>query len=297
MKKEYEKTQMDIDTGINRFLLDVYSSSAPTAKPKLIMITAGPGAGKTGIEMFYKRKLKDDGERGAIVNSDRIAEFHPDYEDALEELPEDCYKITRQFVRPATPIIFEALKKRNINIINENTLNKGQSDIELIRDFKEAGYKISINVIATDKYIARLSCYEREARDLEIGKTPRGISKKNQDSMYNGFVEEIHELDSLGLCDEINVYTRGKSVNQPKLVYQNGDPKYRDFYDAMVSERNRQRKELLKNPGEYLSKIEEIKKSIQINGVSKELTKNAVEGLEDLKQEFVNELNNELLKN
>ena len=115
--------------------------------------------------------------------------------------------------------------------------------------------------------------------------------------MYNGFVQEVYDLQNLGLCDEVNVYTRGKSINQPKLVYTNGDTKYRDFYDAMSSERNRQRKELLKNPGEYLSKIEEIKKIIQINGVSKELTENAVEGLEDLKQEFVNELNNELLKN
>ena len=125
---KYNLTPVDIQTGINRLLADAYASSTVSNNPSLIYISAGPGAGKTAIEMHFKNEFKDKGEKAYSINSDKIAEFHPNYEDALEELPEECYRITRQFVRPAAPKIYEELMENKINIINENTLEVDEID-------------------------------------------------------------------------------------------------------------------------------------------------------------------------
>lgn len=184
---KYDLTISDIETGVNRFLAEAYATATVSDNPELAYISGGPGAGKTAIEVYLKRQFKMKGERAFEVNSDKIAEFHPQYDEALEELPLECYKITRKFVRPATPKIFDKLMESKINIINENTLDKGEPDIEIARKFKQAGYKITSNIMATDFLESRLSCFEREARTLMAGLTPRGCSMETQTRMYKFF--------------------------------------------------------------------------------------------------------------
>ena len=296
--EKYKLTPTDIKTGINRLLADAYSTATISENPSLVYISAGPGAGKTAIEVFLKKQFKEKGERAYIVNSDKIAEFHPYYEDALEELPEECYRITRQFVRPAAPQIFDELMKNKINIINENTLDKGESDIELAKKFKENGYKISANIIATDIFESRLSCFEREAASLLAGLTPRGCSKETQMRMYNSFVSEVKELDKLGICDEINVYIRGENINMhPILKYTKGSNSYRDFYEAIIEERAKQRKLLLDNPADYLVRIEKAQKIISEYSTNEKLKQNSLSGLKELQMDFISELSkNEMEK-
>lgn len=294
---KFDLTKKDITENINRFLTYIYGTSKSSANPEVSFIVAGPGAGKSGVEMFLKNQLKARGEKATVVGSDKIAEFHPHYEEALTELlPEERYQVTRQFVRPATPIIYEELQKHKINILNEKVFNKGNTDIEFVRTFKEAGYKVIINMLATDIFMNRLSCYEREARALEAGDSPRGISKRDHEKMYNVFVEEIQQLERENLCDEINVYQRGESINKPKLVYQLGDTRYQNFVEALYTERTKQRNSLLSNPADYLMRIKKAKESIQLNGVNPVLTENSLNGLQELQEDFIKELNKERVK-
>lgn len=294
---KYDLTMSDIDLGIKRILTEAYATATISEKPELIYVSAGPGAGKTAIEIYYKKLFKEKGQRIFDINSDKIAEFHPQYEEALQELPEECYRITRQFVRPATPKIFDELSKTHISIINENTLDKGDYDIANAKKFKENGYKISVCVIATDMFESRLSCYEREAHTLLIGLNPRGCSKETQTRMYNSFISGIEQLDSLGLLDEINVYVRGENVNKPPILkYSKGDSSYSCFQEAISMERAKQRNALLKNPEGYLRRIETAKRTISQYGINETLTKNSLAGLEELRNDYLIELGKSKIK-
>ena len=296
--EKYELTPLDIEMGINRLLTEAYASATISSNPTLVYISAGPGAGKTAVESHFKRKFKENGEKAYVLNSDKIAEFHPNYEEALEELPEEGYRITRQFVRPATPIIFDNLMKNKVSIINENTLDKGKKDIELSQKIKENGYRISVNIIATDIFESRLSCYERDAAMLLAGLTPRGCSKETQMRMYNSFVSEVQELQSLGLADEVNVYIRGENINKPPVLkYSSNDAnqEYSTFYEALVKERDIQRKKLLADPTTYLQRIKNAQKTISEYGVNKLLTENSLNALKELQEDFIAELGKEQL--
>lgn len=289
--EKYNLTQNDIDMGINRILTEAYATATISDEPELAYISAGPGAGKTAIEILLKHKFKEKGVRAFNINSDKIAEFHPQYEEAILELPEECYRITRQFVRPATPIIFDKLRESKISIINENTLDKGITDIENAKKFKQSGYKIFVNIMATDMFESRLSCYERDAKSLSLGLAPRGCSKETQERMYNSFIGGIETLDKLGLLDEINVYTRGANLSKPPILKYNKKSKnYSCFQEAINVEREKQRKALLREPEKYLSRIEAARQTISKLQTNKALRKASIKDLNRLEEDYLKEL-------
>ena len=63
---------------------------------------------------YYEKIDSTQSEIWRLVDSDKIAEYHPYYDELIfNELPDDVYKITRsEFVRPAGPIIYGELMGR-----------------------------------------------------------------------------------------------------------------------------------------------------------------------------------------
>lgn len=288
---KYDLSEKDLEVGIQNCMEDIYKETTPSKAPKYIVICAGPGAGKTGVENYRRNQFEYNGEKPAVLGADKVSTYHPYYEEAIKELPEECYKITRQFIRPAMPKIFTKVKESNISIINERALNKGKRDYDLIKELREAGYKIIVDIIATDELVSRLSCFERAAFELENGISPRGVSEKTHKEMYNGFVPEVYTLLQNGMCDEVNVFTRGKKIDEPKLIYKLGNNNYRDFNDAIVSERARQRKEIMSNSEAYLKRINlAIDKIQKYYDNNPEICQDLITGLEQLKEKFLKEL-------
>ena len=294
---KYELSAADIKLGINRVLTEAFASATVSENPKIIYITSGQGGGKTSMALHKKRELKEEGIRAYGIDSDKIAEFHPYNEDLMEELPDVWYEETRKFVRPATPLIFEGLMRSKITLICEKVFNKGEKDFEQIRTLKEYGYKVEVNVIATDLFESRLSCYEREAAMLIAGLQPRGTTtKEKQIKLHNAFVRELGQIEQMGLCDEINVYIRGENINKPPILKYSTlakDNKYKSFQEAIKEERRIQREKLVANPADYLVRIENARKTIQEYGTNPELTQNAKNGLNELQQDFIIELGKE----
>ena len=290
---KYDLTHDDIIQNADAFLVKVYASVKPSDRPTLEYITAGPGAGKTGIEWYLKDRLKRKGRTAQQFGSDLIAEYHPYYQEILDsEKPEEVYRLTRQFVRPATPIIIDALIKRRINLVNENTLDKGDSDVEQARKFKDAGYRIRCNIMATDLFESRLSCYERDARSLENGVTPRGCSVETQLRMYDGFIPGVRRLLEEGLLDDVKVFTRGERMREPNIVYQFATEmkqQYANFEEAVRAERRKQRIALMNDPVSYYERIQECKKTIAELGINPVLTKDTLDGLQRLQDDFDDE--------
>ena len=110
-----------------------------------------------------------------------------------------------------------------------------------------------------------LSCYERESAMLLAGLPPRGsTSREKHIELHNSFIEEIEKMQRMGLCDVINVYVRGENINKPPVLKYSTTSKtnkYRNFKEAIITERKLQREALLANPTTYLVRIENAKKN------------------------------------
>ena len=300
--ESYKLDEEDIKVGIEDFftqllieakrqkkdarILEDLSSNHPT----IMYVTGQPGSGKTTLGKYLQMQCVQKGECAIEVGSDKIATFHKYYNELLKLLPNECYSLSREFVKPAKPVIYDKLIANRLNIVRECSLTKGEKDYKAMQSFIDNGYEVDINVMAVDKYESFLACTERDIKLMELGFDPRPVARANHDRMYSPLLQELIEIQKRGLSTRINVFTRGKTSIHPQLVWSTGDDKYPNTHEAIISERNKGRKALLQKPQEYLQRIADAKQSIGLMISEERLRNNYLEGLKQLEAEFVNEL-------
>lgn len=277
---------------VEKILYTLKLSAKPSKNPTVHFIVAPPGAGKTGLEVYLNNEMLAQSEDTLKIGSDKLATYHPEYNNWIQLSPDECYAVSRDFTAPASEIIYEDLRKNKFNMLFEKTFHKGTSDLEFVKKFKDAGYNVIIDVMATDKYESILSCHERDIKAAEIGIAPRPVSRKNFDRMYTTFLSEIISMENMKLCDKIQVFTRGKKMSKPNLVYASGDSNYMNAYQAVEEERGKQRKKLY-SPNNSIVFQERINKAISDTESfidNDKIRKQSIRELEQLQREFIQEL-------
>ena len=209
--QKFSLSDEDIEIGIDDFFTELLIdatrqivgrvrslSELASPQPKIVFTVGQPGSGKTTLGKYIKSKYSEMGECIVEESSDKIAKYHRDYNELLKLLPDDCYKLTRQFVRPAEPKIYGKIRENKISIIQEKSLNRSENDYEFLQKFIDAGYNTEINIMAVDKYESFLSCIERDISLIELGQEPRPVSRINHDRMYEPMLDEIREIIARG---------------------------------------------------------------------------------------------------
>lgn len=299
---KYKLTEEEIKTGVEDFFSQLMIEAKrrkigakkledlSSDEPKLSYVVGQPGAGKTTLSKNIQRQYKDMEECVVEIGSDKIATYHRDYNELLTLMPEDCYAISRQFTIPAGKIISETIRRNKINIVREISLSKGEKDYNDIKVFKDDNYNVEINIIAVDKFESFLSCIERDIKLMELGYDPRPVARINHDRMYDSFLQELIEIQKRKLCDKVNVYRRGKALNQVELVYSTGDTSYATAQDAIISERGKNRKQLLSDSQDYLERLKEAREKVKVLVQDKKMQENYLDSIDELEVEFLQEM-------
>lgn len=299
---KYKLTEEDIKNGAEDFLSQLLIEARrrkidarkiedlSSDNPKVSYVVGQPGAGKTSLSKHMQKEYEGRKECVVEIGSDKIATYHKDYNELLQLLPEECYVLSRQFAIPAEKIISEKLRNNRISIIREISLSKGEKDYQNIKEFKESKYNVEINIIAVDKYESFLSCIERDIKLLELGYDPRPVARSNHDRMYDSFLQELIEIQKRDICDKINVFRRGKALNQVDLVYTTGDNNYATAQDAVISERARNKRQILAESQKYLSRLAEVRQKIEMLIQDEKMRHNYLNEIKQLEIEFLQEM-------
>lgn len=297
--EKFQLTEEEIKFGINAFLEQIVREARrklantledlSSSEPKISYLVGQPGSGKTILGNYIEEEYDVKGEWAVEIGSDKIATFHRYYDELVKLLPEDCYTISRQFVRPAQKVILQEIMNRGISVVMEATFAKGEKDYENMKKFKDNGYEVEVNVMAVDKYESFLSCIERDLLLLELGLEPRPVARTNHDRMYEPFLHEIMMMQKRGICDNVRVFTRGKN-KRPELVWQTGDDKYSCAQETIILERARERRAILAEEHIYMERIRNAKEKIKMFVTDEIMKKNYLAQLNQLEKEFINEL-------
>lgn len=302
-KEKYDLTKEEFQDSLKMAEIAVFMHSKPSEKPRSVFIVSQPGAGKTGlrtyVESSYNTQFID-------FDPDEIAIYHKYYKEILQEYPKESHRLLQKFVLPALDdnLRYKAVLLKN-NIMQEGTFastagylrildfqkNGGKLPFSKINErgeeeelYAEGNYTIDINVLAVDRFESLLSSYEREEDFIQAGLPPRAVTAENHDRAYRNIIETLKQTQERGLYDNINIFRRGKIETQPIKVWEIGNPTYQGPIEALLAEREKDRKQLLSNPQAYLKRIEELKGRITRNDSNSKIQ---IDKVNTLKQEFL----------
>ena len=306
---KYDLTKDEYNKCLLMAEIATFIKSERSENPHSIFAVAQAGAGKTGLKRFLINESLSKGEITSYTefNPDEIAVYHKYYREILEEYPESSYKILQRFVLPALDTFLRqrAVELRN-NLIQEGTFGNTEGYLQIldfqknggkanIGEIKEDGtreskqirgdYNIEINVLAVDRFESLLSCYEREQYFRDNGLPPRVVTPQNHDYAYNKLLETLHIVEAKNLFNTIRIFKRGYSIDKPELICIKGDGRYSSAVEAVITERFRNRQEILRRPEVYFDRINRLKEKVQVNGIHVQLDR-----LNNLEEEFKEEL-------
>jgi hypothetical protein len=278
-------------------------------KPKSVFVIAQPGAGKTGLHTYVENRHEQC--NFIEFNPDLIAVYHARYPLIIEHFPDDSYELVQEFVRPAldgylrqravqlkTDILQEGTfaSPEYIRIIdfqkNGGYLNVNKSDGENINQtiYVNGDYDVELNVLAVHKYESLLSSYEREQYFIENEFAPRSVVEAHHDRAYCAIINNIRQVEKLNLSDEINVYRRGYTEKEPQLIYRSSNKRnYKSAVEAIESEREKNRIELLNNSEKYLTRISSLLDRVNKNKCE-ECKKSQIARITKLRDDFLKDL-------
>lgn len=302
-KEKYDLTKEEFEDSLKMAEIAVFMHSKPSNNPTSVFIVSQPGAGKTGLRTYIESQYN---EQFIDFDPDEIAIYHKYYKEILQEYPKESHRILQRFVLPALDdhLRYKAVLFKN-NIMQEGTFastagylrildfqkNGGKLPFPRVNEngeeedlYAEGHYTIDINVLAVDRFESLLSSYEREEDFIQSGLPPRAVTAENHDRAYKNIIETLRETQERGLFDNITIFRRGEIETQPRKVWKIGEPTYQGSIQALLAEREKDRKRLLESPQVYLDRIKRLKSRIKRNDTNSQIQ---IDKINVLEREFL----------
>jgi len=225
-----EKTHNNIYRRIRR---NVFANAKPVENPTAIIVGAPSGSGKGSVIGYSKRMF--DNDNIVIITTDEYKHFHPQVDKIATRYPEQFIHIVEQESALWTNKILTEAINNKYNFIFECTL-KNDRILERIKELKENGFKIIVRGLAVPYLEALLTVHERYILQLKVKKWGRLVTIKNFNEAYENMPITMEKIENSNLCDEIEVYTRGK-IQEPIKIYSSKEKNNMNVKQAIIVQR------------------------------------------------------------
>ncbi len=218
---------------------DELSSADTVDNPVVVLVAGQPGAGKTKTG---QAAMKQFASRGGSVwaSGDSYRPYHPEYHRLLAEEPHRAVTYVRADGRKWLAKAQRYLLERRVNVVVETTLSDDQVLRDTSAEFREAGYRVEIVVLAVPAPQSRLGILARYHQQVQRFGRGRLTEMPQHDAFYVAAAVCLERLDRERLVDVVRVERRGHT-----LLYGNELDDSRRWVrpprsrDALNLERNR----------------------------------------------------------
>lgn len=219
----------------------IFKDMVPSENPTAIIVGTQSGAGKGGLIQFSREEVEKVGENIKIITTDEYKPFHPRAIEIARKHPTQYVKIVEVDAGLWTGEILQKAINEKFSFIFECTL-KNNRIMERIKELKNNGFKVILRSLAVPRMESMLSIFERYQCQMDTLGFGRLVTSENHDKSYDGMRNVIEEIEESKLCDNVEIYLRGRKVNEPKLVYSSTKDfnKYYNSKNALDKYRNQE---------------------------------------------------------
>lgn len=209
-------------------LLTLTSGKKPDKEKTLIIVGGQSGSGKSRVIPLAKEELQNN---VVIVDFDELRALHPNYEDVNNNYSEVAHRILHPDTERVKNEVLKEVIRQGLNVIYEGALRNTQGFLDFAKDFREAGYKIKMYIMAVPKLESYGSTFTRYALAHINNTQPRWVEKSAHDGSYEGVPKTVKAFIEAGMVDDIHVFVRDKE--RPRRIYTTEGKQFEDPLTAI----------------------------------------------------------------
>lgn len=255
IKREYKLNEKHFEEMYQNARRMIFGNAKTYENPVAVIIGGQTGAGKGGLDVYSKQEFKNKNLDSVVIDVDIYRMLHPKAEEIITKYPTIYTDITGQETSPiAKALLTEAIEK-GYNFIFEGTMRNAEV-LETMKKMPKNYTKI-VRVIATSPKESLLTAFERNEAQIEVVGYGRFTNVEVHNKSCNGVAETLKLIEESEVPNQIQVFTRGKDIVSPKLVFdsnKNGN-KYSTAYESLIQYRKINEESMIETVKQRLDKI------------------------------------------
>ncbi len=177
----------------------------PSSHPRVVILGAQPGAGKTELQNIALRQL----EHNAVINNaDDYRDFHPQAH-LIKQHHERYYpELTASYAQHWAVGLQHYCRENGLSYTLETTLRDGKRLNDTMAAIKEHGFAVEMKILAVHGSVSLLSAYARYEDMKQASGSGRAVFKEAHDARYNAIPHALAQIEEAKLYDRISIYGR-----------------------------------------------------------------------------------------
>lgn len=237
VKKEYKLNKNEYEEMYQNARKIVFQNAKVYKNPIAIIVGGQTGAGKGGIDVYSKKEFKKQELDSIVIDVDCYRMLHPRAEEIVKKYPTWYNDITAQETSPIAQALLQETIEKGYNFIFEGTM-KSTEILDTMKKMPKNYNKI-VRVIATSPKESLLTAFERNEEQVNAVGYGRFTNVDVHDFSYEGVANTLKTIEESKVPDRIQIFTRGKDIVTPELVYDSNREKneYNTAYESLIAYR------------------------------------------------------------
>lgn len=229
IKKKYKLNEKEFEEMYQNTRKIIFQNAKIYKNPTAIIIGGQTGAGKGGMDVYSKKEFQKEGLDSIVIDVDVFRMLHPKAKEIITKYPTLYTEITGQETSPIAKAILEEAIEKGYNFIFEGTMK----NTEILETMKRmpTNFKKIVRVIATSPKESLLTAFERNEEQIKLIGYGRFTNVSVHNKSCQGVLDTLKIVEKSGVPDKIQVFTRGKDIVTPDLVYDS-ECKYNKYDSA-----------------------------------------------------------------
>ncbi len=204
-----DHTDSELKHTLARNLRSLTRGKKSSRQPIAILLGGQSGAGKTTIHRIKQKEFQGN---IVIIDGDSFRSQHPHYLEVQQEYGKDSVEYTKEFAGEMVESLVTELSHLGYNLLIEGTLRTVDVPKKTAQLLKNKGYEVQLALIATKPKLSYLSTIIRyEEMYASNPNQARATPKEHHDLIVNNLVENTHQLEQLGIFEQIQIYQRDRT--------------------------------------------------------------------------------------